>query len=167
MFCYLTGDNILFSNDAFGEHLASEFMFNDLVEQSDLMYEALKYYANILTPFSALVEKKIKDVLALHLPVDIICTSHGVVWRETHGSMLVVAVLLGAKMTFGVHRLAALRAGGSAAANHFRGPGSQGKHLRAGAPEAHQADFIRFLVLVDHLARYQHHPVAIGIISQA
>jgi len=46
------------------------------------MYEALKYYANILTPFSAQVEKKIKDVLALHLPVDIICTSHGVIWRE-------------------------------------------------------------------------------------
>jgi anaerobic nitric oxide reductase flavorubredoxin len=82
MFCYLTNDNILFSNDAFGEHLASEFMFNDLVDQSELMYEALKYYANILTPFSALVEKKIKDVLALNLPVDIICTSHGVIWRE-------------------------------------------------------------------------------------
>ncbi|MCU0851481.1 MAG: anaerobic nitric oxide reductase flavorubredoxin [Candidatus Thermoplasmatota archaeon] len=82
MFCYLTGDNILFSNDAFGEHLASEFMFNDLVDNSELMYEALKYYANILTPFSALVEKKIKDVLALNLPVDIICTSHGVIWRK-------------------------------------------------------------------------------------
>ena len=82
MFSYLTQDNILFSNDAFGEHLASEFMFNDLVDQSELMYEALKYYANILTPFSALVEKKIKDVLALNLPVDMICTSHGVIWRE-------------------------------------------------------------------------------------
>ncbi len=82
MFCYLTNDNILFSNDAFGQHLASEFMFNDLVDQSELMYEALKYYANILTPFSALVEKKIKDVLALNLPVDMICTSHGVIWRE-------------------------------------------------------------------------------------
>ena len=82
MFCYLTGDNILFSNDAFGEHLASEFMFNDLVDQSELMYEALKYYANILTPFSALVEKKIHEVLSLNLPVDMICTSHGVIWRE-------------------------------------------------------------------------------------
>ncbi len=82
MFCYLTGDSILFSNDAFGEHLASESMFNDLVDQSELMNEALKYYANILTPFSALVEKKIKDVLSLNLPVDIICTSHGVIWRN-------------------------------------------------------------------------------------
>ena len=82
MFCYLTGDNILFSNDAFGQHLATELLFNDLVDQSELMYEAIKYYANILTPFSAIVEKKIKEVLALKLPVDIICTSHGVIWRK-------------------------------------------------------------------------------------
>jgi anaerobic nitric oxide reductase flavorubredoxin len=82
MFCYLTHDNILFSNDAFGQHLASEHMFNDLVDQAELQYEAMKYYANILTPFSALVEKKIKEVLALNLPVDMICTSHGVIWRK-------------------------------------------------------------------------------------
>ena len=82
MFCYLTGDNILFSNDAFGQHYASEFMFNDLVDQSELFVEAMKYYANILTPFSQLVDKKIKEVLALKLPVDIICTSHGVIWRN-------------------------------------------------------------------------------------
>lgn len=80
MFCYLTGDNILFSNDAFGQHYASEFMFNDLVDQSELFVECMKYYANILTPFSQLVDKKIKEVLALKLPVDIICTSHGVIW---------------------------------------------------------------------------------------
>jgi anaerobic nitric oxide reductase flavorubredoxin len=82
MFSYLTGENILFSNDAFGEHLASEFMVNDRVDQSELMYEAMKYYANILSPFSALVEKKIKEVLALNLPIDVICTSHGVMWRN-------------------------------------------------------------------------------------
>ena len=82
MFCYLTGDNILFSNDAFGEHYASESMFNDLVDQSELMEETMKYYANILTPFSALVERKIKEILALNLPVDMICTSHGVIWRK-------------------------------------------------------------------------------------
>jgi flavorubredoxin len=82
MFCYLTGDNILFSNDAFGQHLASESMFNDLVDQSELFFEAMKYYANILTPFSALVEKKIKEVLGFNLPVDMICTSHGVIWRD-------------------------------------------------------------------------------------
>ncbi|MCL5771763.1 MAG: MBL fold metallo-hydrolase, partial [Actinobacteria bacterium] len=50
MFCYLTGDNILFSNDAFGQHFASELMFNDLVDEHELYEEAIKYYANILTP---------------------------------------------------------------------------------------------------------------------
>ncbi len=82
MFCYVTEDNILFSNDAFGQHYASELMFNDLVNQTELFAECIKYYANILTPFSRLVTKKIQEVLSLNLPVDMICTSHGVIWRE-------------------------------------------------------------------------------------
>lgn len=82
LFTYLTGDNILFSNDAFGQHYASEEMFNDLVDQCELFEESIKYYANILTPFNRQVEKKIKELLALNLPVDMICTSHGVIWRD-------------------------------------------------------------------------------------
>jgi flavorubredoxin len=82
MFCYLTGDNILFSNDAFGQHYASELMYNDLVDPCELQAEAIKYYANILTPFSALVTKKIQEVLSLDLPVDMICPGHGVIWRD-------------------------------------------------------------------------------------
>jgi anaerobic nitric oxide reductase flavorubredoxin len=82
MFCYLTEDNILFSNDAFGQHYASEHMFNDLVDQNELFVECLKYYANILTPFSSLVTKKIEEFLSLKLPLDIICNSHGVIWRD-------------------------------------------------------------------------------------
>lgn len=82
MFTYLTGENILFTNDAFGQHYASESLFNDEVDQCELAAEALKYYANILTPFSALVARKIKEVLAWGRPVDLICTSHGVIWKE-------------------------------------------------------------------------------------
>lgn len=82
MFCYLTKDNILFSNDAFGQHYASELMFNDLVDQEELYQESLKYYANILTPFSSLVRKKIQEFVDLNLPVEMICTSHGIIWRD-------------------------------------------------------------------------------------
>jgi len=82
MFSYLTGDNILFSNDAFGQHYATAHMYNDLADQDELWMEALKYYANILTPFSKLVDRKIKEVLALGLPVSMICPSHGVMWRK-------------------------------------------------------------------------------------
>jgi len=82
MFTYLTGDNILMSNDAFGQHYATAFRFNDEVNQEELYEEALKYYANILTPFSSQVAKKIEEVLALDLPVNIIAPSHGVIWRK-------------------------------------------------------------------------------------
>jgi flavorubredoxin len=82
MFTYLTGHNILMPNDAFGQHYATAFRFNDQVNQEELYEEALKYYVNILTPFSHLVAKKIEEVLALNLPVDIIAPSHGVIWRQ-------------------------------------------------------------------------------------
>ena len=82
MFTYMTGENILFSNDAFGQHYATETLYNDKVDECELNAEALKYYANILTPFSNLVTRKIKEVLALELPVNLICTSHGVIWKE-------------------------------------------------------------------------------------
>jgi anaerobic nitric oxide reductase flavorubredoxin len=82
MFCYLTDDNILFSNDAFGQHYASEFMFNDQVDPHELAQECIKYYANILTPFSPMVIKKIKEVLSFKLSLEMICTSHGIIWRD-------------------------------------------------------------------------------------
>lgn len=82
MFSYLTGDNILFSNDAFGQHYASEHMYNDLVNTTELYQEALKYYANILTPFNKLVEAKINEVVKMDLPISMICPSHGIIWRD-------------------------------------------------------------------------------------
>jgi anaerobic nitric oxide reductase flavorubredoxin len=82
MFTYMSGDNILFSNDAFGQHYASEFMYNDKVDQCELWEESLKYYANILTPFNKLVAMKIKEVLGFNLPLSLIAPSHGILWRE-------------------------------------------------------------------------------------
>jgi flavorubredoxin len=82
MFSYLTEENILFSNDAFGQHLASEMLYNDSVDQAELVQECIKYYANILTPFSGLVEKKIEEFKSLNFPLDMICPSHGVIWRD-------------------------------------------------------------------------------------
>ncbi len=82
MFTYLSGENILFSNDAFGQHYATEGLYNDQADQDELHAEAIKYYANILTPFSRLVTKKIEEVLSFNLPVNMICPSHGVIWKE-------------------------------------------------------------------------------------
>ncbi len=82
MATYVSGANVLFSNDAFGQHYASPFLFDDEVAQDELYQEAIKYYANILTPFSRQVKSKIKEIEALKIPIDIIAPSHGIIWRS-------------------------------------------------------------------------------------
>ena len=82
MMTYMAGENILFSNDAFGQHYASELMYNDKVDNDELYDEAIKYYANILTPFSKFVVSKIEEVVALNIPIEMICPSHGIIWRD-------------------------------------------------------------------------------------
>jgi flavorubredoxin len=82
MSTYMTEDNILFSNDAFGQHYAVEELFNDKADFCHLWAEAMKYYANILNPFSPLVKKKIEEIQSLNLPIDIIATSHGAIWSD-------------------------------------------------------------------------------------
>jgi anaerobic nitric oxide reductase flavorubredoxin len=82
MMTYMSGENILFSNDAFGQHYASELMYNDKVDNDELYDEALKYYSNILTPFSKFVVNKIEEVVALNIPIEMICPSHGIIWRD-------------------------------------------------------------------------------------
>lgn len=82
MMTHLSGKNILFSNDAFGQHYANEQLFNDLVDQCTLYEEAIKYYANILTPFNSIIKTRLQNFLAAKLPVDLIATSHGILWRD-------------------------------------------------------------------------------------
>ena len=82
MFVYMDKENILFSSDGFGQHLASKFLYADEIDQNLLYSEALKYYANILAPFGMIATKKINDILAMNLPINMICPSHGLIWRK-------------------------------------------------------------------------------------
>ncbi|MCW4023395.1 MAG: flavodoxin domain-containing protein [Candidatus Bathyarchaeota archaeon] len=82
MFTYIEKDALLLSNDGFGQHLASSNRFDDEVDQDILMWEAGKYYANILWLYSALVIKKLEEVQKLGLKIDMIAPSHGVIWRK-------------------------------------------------------------------------------------
>jgi len=82
MFTHLSGQNILFSNDGFGQHYASENLFAEREDQTHLFDEAMKYYANILTPFNSAVKAKLKELLDSELAIDMIAPSHGLIWRE-------------------------------------------------------------------------------------
>lgn len=88
MATYMTKDNILFSNDAFGQHFANEKLFNDQVDQCNLFNESMKYYANILNPFNPILRKKLDEIISLNLPIDIIATSHGVIWRDNPAQII-------------------------------------------------------------------------------
>ncbi|MFC2000072.1 FprA family A-type flavoprotein [Chloroflexota bacterium] len=80
MCTYLVGDRILFSMDAFGQHLATSMRFDDEVGLDVIMPEAAKYYANILMPFGDLIVKA-ADKLG-GLKIDMIAPSHGIIWRS-------------------------------------------------------------------------------------
>ncbi len=82
MATYLTGDNILFSNDAFGQHYAVEELFNDKADQCLLHKEAMKYFANILNPFAPILIKKLEEIGKFNLPIEMIAPSHGAIWRN-------------------------------------------------------------------------------------
>ncbi|HBQ63517.1 MAG TPA: MBL fold hydrolase, partial [Clostridiales bacterium] len=79
---------IVFSNDAFGQHYSPDGLYNDEADVTSLYEEAIKYYANILSPFSPLVLKKIQQISAMGLDIRMIAPSHGVIWRENPGQII-------------------------------------------------------------------------------
>ncbi|MBW2087146.1 MAG: MBL fold metallo-hydrolase, partial [Deltaproteobacteria bacterium] len=87
MFTYVEKDRLLFASDAFGQHYASLERFDDQVGEAIMPY-ALKYYANILLPYSALVTKLLEKVSEMNLAIDIICPDHGIIWRQDPGKII-------------------------------------------------------------------------------
>jgi flavorubredoxin len=88
MFAFLEGDDVLFSNDAFGMHVASAERFADELSEELLEYEAGKYFANILLPFSKLVQRLLDQLPGLDLPISVIAPDHGPVWRTNPSRIL-------------------------------------------------------------------------------
>lgn len=82
MFSFLKEEGILFSQDAFGMHLASGHRFADEEEHDVLRDEAEKYYANILLPFSALVGKLVAKVAASGMDIRVVAPDHGPIYRR-------------------------------------------------------------------------------------
>ncbi len=82
MFTYIPEDKLLLPNDAFGLHLCVSNLFESKNDDAIIMQEAKKYFANILTPFSGLITKKLKEVQEMDIEIDMIAPSHGIIWDE-------------------------------------------------------------------------------------
>lgn len=80
MVSYCPQEKLLFSNDSFGQHIASSERFDDEYPLNIMMHEAAKYYANIVLPYSRQVQKAL-EILS-DLEIDTICPSHGLIIRK-------------------------------------------------------------------------------------
>lgn len=87
MMTYVKEAKILFSQDAFGQHIATTQRFDDeFLENSgvnELEAITIDYYANILMPFGRLIKSKIAEIEKLNLAIDIIAPDHGLIWRKS------------------------------------------------------------------------------------
>jgi len=84
MMTYLKEEELLFSSDGFGAHLASSERFDDhLLEQpQDYAHQLQKYYANILMPFGGQVTQLFEKIAKLGLTFKIIAPDHGLIYRR-------------------------------------------------------------------------------------
>ena len=80
MVTYSPSDKILFSNDAFGQHIATSKRYDDEVGWEIIYPEAITYFANIVMHLSGPVLKALDAAKGLDL--DMIAPCHGVIWRE-------------------------------------------------------------------------------------
>jgi len=84
MFSFLADEGILFSNDAFGQHLCFRERLDNEIPEYVLMDAAQKFYANLITPLSMLVLNKFKEVenLGLLEKINMIAPAHGQIWTD-------------------------------------------------------------------------------------
>lgn len=79
MMTYVADEKLIFTNDAFGQHYASDELFDD-ADFDVVMEEAKKYYGNIVWPYGMQVQKVLEE--AAKLDIDMIAPSHGVIWKN-------------------------------------------------------------------------------------
>ena len=82
MATYVKEDKLLLSNDAFGQHVASEERFDEDLGVEEALSWAKVYYANILMPLASLVKRKLAEIQKLGIEIDMIAPSHGVIWKN-------------------------------------------------------------------------------------
>lgn len=83
MFTYLVEEKVLFSQDAFGMHLATSERFDDELPWDLLINMSEDYYANIITLYSKFVRGLLKKVAESGLEFEIVAPDHGPIWRNT------------------------------------------------------------------------------------
>lgn len=77
---FLKEDRILFSNDGFGQHIATSKRYD--FEVGNVLPEAAEYYANILMPFHIALLRYFKLIEEMKIEPLQIAPSHGIIWKQ-------------------------------------------------------------------------------------
>lgn len=85
---YLSDANVVFSNDAFGQHICSYQMYDESYDLSYLLSQAKDYYANIVMPYGTSVKAKLNEILAMNLNIEMIAPAHGIIWKKYISEMI-------------------------------------------------------------------------------
>ncbi|HEX8947593.1 MAG TPA: FprA family A-type flavoprotein [Dissulfurispiraceae bacterium] len=92
MMTYVKEDKLLFSQDGFGQHIASAVRFDDefatCASAAELEDAVTDYYANILMPFGQIIKSKVADIQKMGLEIEVIAPDHGIIWRADPGKAI-------------------------------------------------------------------------------
>lgn len=81
MLTYCPEAKLAFTNDAFGQNIASSERFVDEYDRHEVLKAMKEYYANIVLPYSPVVLKTLKALGEMNLDIDMLCPDHGLIFR--------------------------------------------------------------------------------------
>ena len=84
MFTFLVEEGILFSNDAFGQHICRSKRFDEDYSLDIIENEAQKYYANLVTLGSPMLRMKLQELTDNGVvdKIKMIAPCHGQIWKN-------------------------------------------------------------------------------------
>lgn len=82
MLTYCPELKLVFSNDAFGQHVINFKLTDEGLDKNYCIDKAKEYFANIVMPYTLQVSNKLKQILSMNLDIEMICPAHGIIWKD-------------------------------------------------------------------------------------
>jgi flavorubredoxin len=81
MVLYVPERKVLLSQHLFAQHWASSHRFDDRIDRTRLLNQAMRYYVSMLAPVFREVRATIDSLRGPHTPIQVIAPANGVIWR--------------------------------------------------------------------------------------
>lgn len=82
MLTYSQELKVVFSNDAFGQHIVNYQMTDENLDRWYCIEQAKEYFANIVLSYTAQVKAKLNLILSKNWEIEYIMPAHGIIWKQ-------------------------------------------------------------------------------------